>query len=334
MFNNQQFYHKHTKKAIIAFGTIFNSINIRRLDSSGNLSQSIRVPLAYSPKQKFLSRIAQIPTAESRGEVAITLPRMGFEILGFNFDSTRKLSPVQKTISVGSDQAANTYKRSFVSTPYDMQMGLYIFAKNQEDALQIVEQILPYFNPDFSVTVNDLPELGIKRDIKIVMDSVTFEDDYEGDFDTRRSIIWTMTFTMKLNYYGFVGNQGFIKKSIAKTYENADLQGPHIRNQFEIAPTVATGTATISDGSLSGITIDYGGEGYSDASPPNITIDGNARAHAETTNGIVTKIVIDDAGSGYVTAPSVTFENPPDFKDNPFKDDPYRFIEEFEQVYE
>ena len=159
---------------------------------------------------------------------------MGFEILGFNFDPSRKISPVQKNLAVGSGQAENTFKKGFVSTPYDMQMGLYIFAKNQEDALQIVEQILPYFNPDFSVTVNDLPELGIKRDIKIVMDSVAFEDDYEGDFDSRRSIIWTMTFTMKLNYYGFVGNQGFIKKSIAKTYENSDMLGPHIKNQFEV----------------------------------------------------------------------------------------------------
>lgn len=334
MFNNQQFYHKHTKKAIIAFGTIFNQINIRRLDSAGNLSQSIRVPLAYSPKQKFLSRIAQIPDATTRGEVAITLPRMGFEILGFNFDPTRKISPVQKNLAVGSGQDANTFKRGFVSTPYDMQMGLYIFAKNQEDALQIVEQILPYFNPDFSVTVNDLPELGIKRDIKIVMDSVAFEDDYEGDFASRRSIIWTMTFTMKLNYYGFVADQGFIKKSIAQTYENIDMDGPHIRQTFEIQPTVATGTATVAGGSLTGITITYGGKGYTDTSPPNITIDGNARAHAETTNGVVTKIVIDDAGSGYVTAPNVTFENPPDFKANPFKDDPHRFVEEFLQVYE
>jgi hypothetical protein len=166
------------------------------------------------------------------------------------------------------------------------------------------------------------------------MDSVAFEDDYEGDFDSRRSIIWTMTFTMKLNYYGFVGNQGFIKKSIAKTYENSDMLGPHIKNQFEVRPTVASGTATVAGGSLTGITLDYGGEGYSDASPPNITIDGNARAHSETTGGVVTKIVIDDAGSGYVTAPTVTFENPPDFNANPTKDDPYRFIEEFEQVYE
>ena len=139
------------------------------------------------------------------------------------------LTPVEryhlskKTLQLVLDNE-NTFKKGFVSTPYDMQMGLYIFAKNQEDALQIVEQILPYFNPDFSVTVNDLPELGIKRDIKIVMDSVAFEDDYEGDFASRRSIIWTMTFTMKLNYYGFVADQGFIRKSIAQTYENADLE--------------------------------------------------------------------------------------------------------------
>ena len=140
------------------------------------------------------------------------------------------LTPVEryhlfkKTLQLVLDKLKIHSKKGFVSTPYDMQMGLYIFAKNQEDALQIVEQILPYFNPDFSVTVNDLPELGIKRDIKIVMDSVAFEDDYEGDFASRRSIIWTMTFTMKLNYYGFVEDQGFIRKSIAQTYENADLQ--------------------------------------------------------------------------------------------------------------
>ena len=193
------------------------------------------------------------------------------------------LTPVEryhlskKNLAVGSGQAENTFKKGFVSTPYDMQMGLYIFAKNQEDALQIVEQILPYFNPDFSVTVNDLPELGIKRDIKIVMDSVAFEDDYEGDFASRRSIIWTMTFTMKLNYYGFVADQGFIRKSIAQTYENADLQSPYIKQTFEIQPTVATGTAT-AGGSLTSIAITYGGEGYTDTSPPNITIDGNARA--------------------------------------------------------
>lgn len=334
MFKNQQFYNQHTKKAIIAFGTIFNNIDITRTNASDQVAQVISVPLAYSPKQKFLARIAQVPNTLSRGDVAITLPRMGFEILGFNFDPLRKVSPIQKNIAIGEGDDANTFRKTFVSTPYDMQMGLYIFAKNQEDGLQIVEQILPYFNPDFNVTVNDLPAMGIKRDIKITLDSVTFEDEYEGDFAARQSIIWSLTFTMKLNYYGIVKNQGFIKKAIAKVFENEDLSGPHIKQQFEIAPTLPTATATISGGSIDEITLTYGGEGYNDVSPPNITLDGNARAHAETTNGVVTKIVIDDVGSGYVTAPTVTFETPPDYNENPFKDDPYRFIEEFEQVYE
>jgi len=333
MFQNRQFYHKHTKKAIIAFGTIFNNIQIERRNADGDVAQNLRVPLAYSPKQKFLSRIAQVPDAESRGEVAISLPRMGFEILGFNFDPSRKISQVQKTIAVGDGDDSNTYRKSFVSTPYDMQMGLYIFSKNQEDALQIVEQILPYFNPDFSVTVNDLPEMGIKRDIKIVLDSVTFEDQYEGDFAARQSIVWSLTFTMKLNYYGFIQNQGFIKKSIARTYENPDMQGPHIKFGFEVTGTLPVATASIQNGSVSQIEIEYGGEGYTE-SAPNITIDGNARAHAEITNGVVTKIVIDDAGSGYITPPAVAFEEPPNYNPNPYKDEPYRFIEEFEQVYE
>lgn len=333
MFQNRQFYHKHTKKAIVAFGTIFNNIQIARRNSDDEIAQVIRVPLAYSPKQKFLSRIAQVPDAESRGEVAISLPRMGFEILGFNFDPSRKISQVQKTIAVGEGDDANTFRKSFVSTPYDMQMGLYIFAKNQEDGLQIVEQILPYFNPDFSVTVNDLPEMGIKRDIKIVLDSVSFEDNYEGDFESRQSIVWSLTFTMKLNYYGFVQNQGFIKKSIAKTYENPDMQGPNLTFSYEVAGTLPVATAEIDGGSVSAINIEYGGEGYTNG-PPNITIDGNARAHAEITDGVVTKIVIDDAGSGYITAPAVAFEEPPDYNPNPYKDEPYRFIKEFEQVYE
>ena len=128
-----------------------------------------------------------------------------------------------------------------------MQMGLYIFAKNQEDALQIVEQILPYFNPDFSVTVNDLPELGIKRDIKIVMDSVAFEDDYEGDFASRRSIIWTMTFTMKLNYYGLCRSRFYQK--VYRTDLRKRRLAAYIKQTFEIQPTVATGTAT-AGGSL------------------------------------------------------------------------------------
>ena len=330
MFKNKQFYNQHTRKAIIAFGTIFNSIQIKRVNASNVTEQVIRVPLSYSTKQKFLTRIEAIPTTESRGEVAISLPRRGFEIVGFQYDPSRKVSPVQKNITTTGAET-NSYRTSFVSTPYDMNMSLYVFAKNQEDALQIVEQIFPYFNPDFNVTINDLPELGIKRDIKITLDSVSYEDTFEGAFADRQSINWTLNFTMKLNYYGFVSNQSFIKKAIAETYENSDFGGPKVTQTMSVGTTLPTATATIGSGSVTGFTITYGGAGYT--SPPNITLTGNARAHAELTDGVVTNIVIDDAGSGYSEAPTVTFEEPPNYNADPYKDDPYRFVEEFDQTY-
>ena len=330
MFKNKQFYNQHTRKAIIAFGTIFNNIQINRVNSGGVTEQVIRVPLSYSTKQKFLTRIEAIPDTESRGEVAISLPRMGFEIVGFQYDPARKVSPIQKNITT-SGAETNSYKTSFVSTPYDMNMSLYIFAKNQEDALQIVEQVFPYFNPDFNVTINDLPELGIKRDIKITLDSVSYEDTFEGAFADRQAINWTLNFTMKLNYYGFVDKQSFIKKAIAQTYENTDFAGPRVQQSFSVGTTLPTATAIIGGGSVTDFTITYGGAGYT--SPPNITLTGNARAHAEITNGEVTKIVIDDAGSGYSEAPTVTFEEPPNYNADPYKDDPYRFVEEFDQTY-
>jgi|TARA_X000001036_G_C20638786_1_gene790308 hypothetical protein len=330
MFKNKQFYNQHTRKAIIAFGTIFNNIQINRVNAGGVTEQVIRVPLSYSTKQKFLTRIEAIPDTESRGEVAISLPRMGFEIVGFQYDPSRKVSPIQKNITT-SGAETNSYKTSFVSTPYDMNMSLYVFAKNQEDALQIVEQVFPYFNPDFNVTINDLPELGIKRDIKITLDSVSYEDTFEGAFADRQAINWTLNFTMKLNYYGFVDKQSFIKKAIAQTYENNDFLGPRVQQSFSVGTTLPTATATIGSGSVTDFTITYGGAGYT--SPPNITLTGNARAHAEITNGEVTSIVIDDAGSGYSEAPTVTFEEPPNYNADPYKDDPYRFVEEFDQTY-
>tara|TARA_B100001175_G_scaffold301983_1_gene295608 strand:- start:171 stop:941 length:771 start_codon:yes stop_codon:yes gene_type:complete len=255
---------------------------------------------------------------------------MGFEIVGFQYDPSRKVSPIQKNITT-SGAETNSYKTSFVSTPYDMNMSLYVFAKNQEDALQIVEQVFPYFNPDFNVTINDLPELGIKRDIKITLDSVSYEDTFEGAFADRQAINWTLNFTMKLNYYGFVDKQSFIKKAIAQTYENNDFLGPRVQQSFSVGTTLPTATATIGSGSVTDFTITYGGAGYT--SPPNITLTGNARAHAEITNGEVTSIVIDDAGSGYSEAPTVTFEEPPNYNADPYKDDPYRFVEEFDQTY-
>lgn len=222
MFKNQQFYHQHIKKAITAFGTIFTNININRVDSDNVVQQVLRVPLAYSTKQKFLSRIALIENADDRGEVAITLPRMGFEIQQLTYDPSRKVVPIQKNKAIVDGASVNAVSKSFVSTPYNMSLAFYIFAKNQEDGLQILEQILPHFNPDFNITVNELPELGIKRDLKITLDSVDYDDQYEGEMAQRQSIIWTLNFTMTLNFYGQVADQGIIRTAVANAYAGID----------------------------------------------------------------------------------------------------------------
>lgn len=223
MFKDQTFYHQHIRKAIIAFGTIFNNINIERKNSAGAVAQTLRVPLSYSTKQKFMTRIARVSGTDTRGEVAITLPRIGFEIIGLNYDPARKTTVIQRNKAVGTGDEANTVRTAFNSAPFNMNLGLYIFAKNQDDGLQIVEQVLPYFNPDFNVTINDLPELNIKRDIKITLDNVNYEDEYEGDYAARVSVIWTLNFTMRLNFYSNVENVGIIKKVIADIYNDPTL---------------------------------------------------------------------------------------------------------------
>lgn len=244
MFKNTQFYHEHIRRAIVAFGMIFNNIRVARKTEEGDIAQVMRVPLAYSTKQKFISRIAQIPDAESRGEVAIVLPRMGFEIQQLSFDPSRKVSPIQRNKAVGEGDNANTVRSTFVSTPYNMSLSLYVFAKNQEDGLQIIEQIIPFFSPDFNVTVNELPEIGIKRDIKITLDSIDYEDSYEGELADRQSIIWTLNFTMRLNFYGDVTNVGIIKQSISNLYENESL------DPLRVKVTAKPGTDGVADTDL------------------------------------------------------------------------------------
>jgi len=223
MFKDKTFYHSHIRKAIIAFGTIFNDINIERKNSAGAIAQTLRVPLAYSTKQKFLTRIARVPDTSTRGEVALTLPRMGFEINGLNYDPGRKVAPINRTRVVGTGDDTSTVRSVFASAPWNMDLALYIFAKNQNDGLNIIEQVLPYFNPDFNVTINDLPEMGIKRDIKITLDNVNYEDEYEGEFANRISVIWTLNFTMRLNFYSHVANVDVIKQAVIDAYNDPEL---------------------------------------------------------------------------------------------------------------
>lgn len=225
MFNNRHFYHQHVRKAIIAFGTLFNGIQVRRTNEQGEVAQSLFVPLSYAPKQKFIDRIREAPELETgRATFAITLPRIGFEITTLNYDPSRKLAVTQNVRAVDTTGATNTGVRySYVSTPYNMGISMSVFAKNQEDGLQIVEQILPYFNPDFNVTINEIPELGVKRDLQIVLDNVSYQDEWEGNFDKRFSVIWDLNFTIKMNFFGYVQDANLIKKTIQSIYTDYTL---------------------------------------------------------------------------------------------------------------
>ena len=174
MFLRQHFYHQHIRKAIIAFGTIFNQINVKRFNADQEVVQSVRVPLAYSPKNKFLARIAEVPDTVTQS-TAIILPRMGFEITGLQYNPAKKINLLTKNVAVGQGDDPNKLRAQFTSTPYDMSVSLYVMAKNQDVGLQIIEQILPFFNPDFCVTVNDIPAMGIKRDLQITLDNISYD---------------------------------------------------------------------------------------------------------------------------------------------------------------
>ena len=148
----QQFYHETMRKVVVAFGTIFNNINIVRTNSSGAVTQSMKVPLAYGPKQKFLTRLREDATLTKK--VALTLPRIGFEISGISYDASRKLNSIQKLKKVNSSTDGKTMSSQFMPVPYNMDFELVVMAKNSDDALQIVEQILPFFQPDYTITVS------------------------------------------------------------------------------------------------------------------------------------------------------------------------------------
>jgi hypothetical protein len=189
----EYFYNEILRRTIIGFGTLFNSIEIQQEGSS------IRIPLAYGPTQKFLARIEQSPDLNK--PMAITLPRMSFEFTGLTYDPSRKVSTTQTFVAKDKDDGTET-KKTFMPVPYNMQFELSIFTKLNDDALQIVEQILPYFQPSYNLTIELVDEIREKRDVPIVLESVTMQDDYEGDFSTRRVLYYTLRFTAKTYLFG------------------------------------------------------------------------------------------------------------------------------------
>jgi len=236
----QQFYHESIRKVIIAFGTTFNNIQLVRKDNDGNIKQSMKVPLAYGPRQKWLTRLNE--DADLSKTVAITLPRIGFEIQNLSYDPARKLNRVQKIKKVKgvNDDRLDT---QFMPVPYNLNIQLYVMAKESDDSLQIIEQILPYFQPDYTLTINDMADMGIKRDVPIVLNSVSYEDNYQGDFETRRALIYTLDFTAKFYLYGPVTSQAVIKTVQVDQYSDLKDTAPKREQRYTVTPNPTTADA-------------------------------------------------------------------------------------------
>ena len=211
----EYFYHEIFRKTIIGFGTLFNDISIKHTDSDGN-AQVQKVPLAYGPIQKFLARLEQSPDLNKRTQ--ITLPRMSFEFVGLTYDPARKVTTTQQFTVKDNTTGKNTTK-AYMPVPYSMQFELGVMCKLNDDALQIVEQILPYFQPSYNLTIKLVESMKEKRDIPIVLENVTFQDDYEGDFNTRRVLYYTLRFTAKTYLFGPVSSAtDDIVKSVSVRY--------------------------------------------------------------------------------------------------------------------
>ena len=204
------FYHETIKRSVSVFGTLFNNISVKRSD--GTL---MKVPLAYGPRQKWIARLQQVDLSTTR--TALSLPRMGFELTSIEYDSARKLTKrTQLKKALASNP--NNMQYQYSPAPYNLGFDLSVLVKNTDDGLQIIEQIMPYFTPDYTVTINTVPDMGDKRDIPITLTGLTQTDEYEGDFTTRQVLRYDLSFVMKNYIYGPVRDSDIIRTVKARTY--------------------------------------------------------------------------------------------------------------------
>ena len=233
------YYHEIMRKTIVSFGTLFNNVYIKHYDGqSGAVVDELRVPLAYAPRQKFLARLTQ--QSDLNKAVAISLPRMSFEMTSLTYDGTRKTGMTQTFRAV--DTASSTMRKVFMPVPYNVGFELNVYCKLNDDALQIVEQILPYFQPSLNVTIDLVKSIGEKRDIPIVLNNVSFVDDYEGDFSTRRALIYTLSFTAKTYLFGKIADnaEGLIKKVQVDTYTQTNPATAKREMRYTVTPKATT----------------------------------------------------------------------------------------------
>ena len=235
MLSGKIFYHGIIKKTITSFGRLFSSIYIdRKLDDSvtGTTVQRLQVPIAYAPKEKWLVRVESDPTLENH--TYTTLPRLSFEITGYSYDSSRKMNRMNK-ITCGTGDSAMSYM--YAPVPYNISISLYVLTKTQEDAMQIIEQILPTFTPEYNLAINVVPEMNVIQDVPVILNDISVVDEYDGDFQTRRFVTHTLNFTLKTSLYGAQSSQGVISTVNTNLTENPNTSVP-------IASYTAVGNTT------------------------------------------------------------------------------------------
>ena len=262
-----QFYNEAVRKTVISFGTLFNNIELKKI-VNGQVMEVEKVPLAYGPKQKFLYRLQGNPVDGRK--VAITMPRLYFEMTGIDYDSGRKTPAITKTKAVvnpNSEEAAKEVRTQYVPVPYNISFEVGILCKSQDDGLQILEQILPFFQPSFSMSLKFIPDMDEVRDVAVVLNSVDFDDDWEDDFSTRRSITYSMQFTCKSYIYGPYTKADVIRKSrIIETIGDTAVNKRHV--ELSYTPKAKTdinqdGQITAADDALVTADDDFGfNEGF------------------------------------------------------------------------
>jgi hypothetical protein len=250
----EYYYHEIFRRTIVSFGTLFNNISIKHFDDAGNVTSVIKVPLSYGPTQKFLARLEQQPNLNT--PVQMSLPRMSFEFVGLSYDAGRKLTTTQTFLSSSTEDKTDI-KKAYMPVPYNMDFELSIMCKLNDDMLQIIEQILPYFQPSYNLTVDLVKTIGEKRDIPIVLENINMDDTYEGDFNTRRALIYTLRFTAKTYLFGPVvsGVSKDIIKKVTIGLVSGDSRSTARDLTYSVEPVATT---SYSDSSITTLSQDIG----------------------------------------------------------------------------
>mgnify|MGYP001175144802 CR=1 FL=1 len=256
------FYNEGIRRLTIGFGQLFNNVIVQNKSSTGAVTKRYRVPLAYAPKEKFLVRLDEQANLNNR-EFAITLPRMGFEMTGLAYDPTRKINKMQKFRQVKTGEEGKVLNYNNTPVPYNVSDTLNTFTATAENGLIIVEQILPFFQPDFTVTINMVPDLNIKRDVPIILNDVSYQDTYDGNFTTRRAVIYTLNFTAKTYLFGPMQNQKVIKKVQDDLYTDTNTGADKTREErIIITPNPTTADADDDFGFTTTISFFQDGKKY------------------------------------------------------------------------